>query len=126
MSIYQDWIDAKEAERLAVEKRRDIEDQLIKQYQISEADEGSKSIKEAGYVVKVVCRMNRTIDAEALQEIAAESGLTNHLGELFRWKPEINVKAWKEADESITAPLLAAITTKPGRPSFSIELNDKQ
>lgn len=126
MSIYQDWIDAKEAERLAVEKRRDIEDQLIKQYQISEADEGSKSIKEAGYVVKVVCRMNRTIDAEALQEIAAESGLTNHLGELFRWKPEINVKAWKEADEGITAPLLAAITTKPGRPSFSIELNDKQ
>lgn len=126
MSIYQDWIDAKEAERLAVEKRRDIEDQLIKQYQISEADEGSKSIKEAGYVVKVVCRMNRTIDAEALQEIAAESGLTNHLSELFRWKPEINAKAWKEADEGITAPLLAAITTKPGRPSFSIELNDKQ
>ena len=126
MSIYQDWIDAKEAERLAVENRRDIEDQLIKQYQISEADEGSKSIKEAGYVVKVVCRMNRTIDAEALQEIAAESGLTNHLGELFRWKPEINAKAWKEADEGITAPLLAAITTKPGRPSFSIELNDKQ
>lgn len=126
MSIYQDWIDAKEAERLAVEKRRDIEDQLIKQYQISEADEGSKSIKEAGYVVKVVCRMNRTIDAEALQEIAAESGLTNHLGELFRWKPEINAKAWKEADEGITAPLLAAITTKQGRPSFSIELNDKQ
>lgn len=126
MSIYQDWIDAKEAERLAVEKRRDIEDQLIKQYQISEADEGSKSIKEAGYVVKVVCRMNRTIDAEALQEIAAESGLTNHLGELFRWKPEINAKAWKEADEGITTPLLAAITTKPGRPSFSIELNDKQ
>lgn len=126
MSIYQDWIDAKEAERMAVEKRRDIEDQLIKQYQISEADEGSKSIKEAGYVVKVVCRMNRTIDAEVLQEIAAESGLTNHLGELFRWKPEINAKAWKEADEGITAPLLAAITTKPGRPSFSIELNDKQ
>jgi len=126
MSIYQDWIDAKEAERMAVEKRRDIEDHLIKQYQISEADEGSKSIKESGYVVKVVCRMNRTIDAEALQEIAAESGLTNHLGELFRWKPEINAKAWKEADEGITAPLLAAITTKPGRPSFSIELNDKQ
>lgn len=126
MSIYQDWIDAKEAERLAVEKRRDIEDQLIKQYQISEADEGSRSIKEAGYVVKVVCRMNRTIDAEALQEIAAEAGLTGHLGELFRWKPEINVKAWKEADESITAPLLGAITTRPGRPSFSIELNDKQ
>jgi len=126
MSIYKDWIDAKECERIAVEKRREIEDKLIKHYQISEASEGSKSIKDEGYVVKVICRMNRTIDADLLQEIAIENGLTEHLGSLFRWKPEINTKAWKDADESITAPLLGAITTKPGRPSFSIELNDKQ
>ena len=126
MSIYQDWIDAKEAERLAVEKRRAIEDALINWYKVEESSEGTKTFNEPGYVVKMVCRMNRTIDAEALQEIAAESGLTAHLSELFRWKPEINAKAWKEADESITAPLLGAITTKPGRPSFSIELNDKQ
>lgn len=126
MNKYQEWLDAKETERQAAEARRLIEDELIAELGIAETDEGSRTVKADGYKVKVTCRMNRTIDAEALQEIAAEAGLTAHLGELFRWKPEINAKAWKETDESITAPLLGAITTKPGRPSFSIELNDKQ
>jgi len=31
------------------------------------------------------------------------------------------MKQWQAADPSITKPLEAAITTKPGRPSFSIE-----
>ena len=121
MSLYQQWIDAKEAERQAAEARRQIEDKLIAELGIAETDEGSRTVKADGYKVKVTCRMNRTIDADALQEIAAECGLTQHLGDLFRWKPDINAKAWKDADESITGPLLAAITTKPGRPSFSIE-----
>ena len=65
--------------------------------------------------------MNRKVDVDLLQEIAAEHGLEDHLGSLFRWKPELNVKAWQQADDSITLPLSGAITTKPGRPSFSIE-----
>lgn len=121
MNKYQAWLEAKEAERQAAEARRLIEDQLIAELGIAESDEGSRTVKADGYKVKVTCRMNRSIDADALQEIAAEFGLTEHLGDLFRWKPDINAKAWKDANESITAPLLAAITTKPGRPSFSIE-----
>src|SRR5690554_1576824 len=124
MSIYQQWLDAKETERQAAEARRQIEDKLITELGITETDEGSRTVKADGYKVKVTCRMNRSIDADALQEIAAECGLTQHLGDLFRWKPDLNAKAWKEADQSITAPLLAAITTKPGRPSFSIELSE--
>ena len=124
MSKYQQWLDAKEAERQAAEARRQIEDELIAELGIAETDEGSRTVKADGYKVKVTCRMNRIIDADALQEIAAECGLTQHLGDLFRWKPDINAKAWKEADQSITEPLLAAITTKPGRPSFSIELSE--
>ena len=88
---------------------------------LPEVYEGTKSFKPEGFKVKVTYRMNRRIDSEALQEIAAEYGLTEHLGALFRWKPEINAKAWKEAGEQITAPLLSAITTAPGRPSFNIE-----
>lgn len=121
MSLYKQWLDAKEAERQAAEARRQIEDELIAELGIAETDEGSRTVKADGYKVKVTCRMNRTIDADALQEIAAECGLTQHLGDLFRWKPDINAKAWKDADEQITKPLLTAITTKPGRPSFSIE-----
>lgn len=121
MNKYKMWLDAKEAERQAAEARRLIEDELIAELGIAESDEGSRTVKADGFKVKVTCRMNRSIDADALQEIAAEFGLTEHLGDLFRWKPDINAKAWKDADASITAPLLAAITTKPGRPSFSIE-----
>ena len=124
MSLYQQWLDAKETERQAAEARRQIEDKLIAELGIAETDEGSRTVKADGYKVKVTCRMNRSIDADALQEIAAECGLTQHLGDLFRWKPDLNAKAWKEADQSITGPLLAAITTKPGRPSFSIEISE--
>ena len=125
MTLYSQWLAAKEAERQAVEQRRAIEDQLITELRVAETDEGTRTVDAGEYKVKITCRMNRRIDAEALQEIAAEYGITDHLGELFRWKPEINAKAWKSADESITKPLLAAITTQPGRPSFAIELNQE-
>lgn len=125
MNLYAQWLAAKEAERLAVEQRRAIEDQLIAELRVAETDEGTRTVEAGEYKVKITCRMNRRVDAEALQEIAAEYGITDHLGDLFRWKPEINAKAWKSADESITTPLLAAITTQPGRPSFAIELNQE-
>ncbi len=119
MSMYQQWLNAKETERQAVEERRKIEDDLVALHGI-EQREGSSTLKADGYVVKVTQRFNRSINADELQEIAAEEGLTAHLSSLFRWKPEINAKAWSSASEDITRPLLGAITTKPGRPSFSI------
>lgn len=122
--LYQTWIDAKEAERAAVEARRLAEDELIDVLAM-ESKEGSETIKVEGYKVKVTQRFNRSIDSEALQELAAEHGLSEHLPDLFRWKPEINSKAWSATEESITRPLLGAITTKPGRPSFSIERMEK-
>ena len=120
MNLYQQWLEAKESERAAAESRRLIEDKMLEQMSIQQR-EGSETIKANGYKVKITQRFNRTIDADTLQEIAAENGLTSHLGSLFRWKPDINAKAWKDAGEEITAPLLKAITTKPGRPSFAIE-----
>lgn len=110
---------AKEAEREAVEERRMLEDELVRQLKIDDK-EGSKTIKEDGFIVKVTNRYNRRIDADLLQDIAAEHGLSDHLGSLFRWKPDIDSRAWKAADESITNPLAQAITTTPGRPSFNI------
>lgn len=120
MSLYQQWIDAKQAEADAQAKRREIEDELVKLLRISEALDGTENREAEGYKVKIVGRMNRKIDADALQEIANENGLTDHLGSLFRWKPEINASAWKATDTSITNQLLGAITTTPSRPSFSI------
>lgn len=120
MGLYQDWITAKENERCAIEARRLIEDELVEELAISEQHEGTANFERGEYKIKVVGRMNHKIDAEKLQELADENGLSEHLSALFRWKPEINSKAWSNAASSITEPLLGAITTTPGRPSFSI------
>ena len=119
--LYAQWIAAKERERQAVEERRVIEDALIHEFKIAEAFEGTASREDAGYSVKITARLNRKVDAEMVQELAAEHGLSEHLGKLFRWTPELNMKAWKSADEKITAALAKAITIKPGRPSFQIQ-----
>lgn len=121
--MLHDWTIAKQREKEAADYRRQIEDQLTTALNI-EQREGSDTIKQEGYKIKVTQRFNRRIDADKLQEIAAENGLSEHLAALFRWRPEINATAWKSTDEEITKPLLTAITTTPGRPSYSIELGE--
>ena len=121
MNLYQQWLEAKEHERLAVERRREIEDQLSLDLKINPNQDKNQTFDADGYKVKITTRLTRKIDADRLQEIAAENGLSTHLSTLFRWKPEINATAWKSAADNITRPLLDAIETKPGRPSFKIE-----
>ena len=121
-----EWSAAKLAEGLAVEARRTIEDRLVELLAIPEGKEGTtNAATEQGYAIKVVGRLNRKINTDRLQELATEHGLTEHLTALFRWSADINAAAWKSASAAITAPLLGAITTTAGRPSFSISTKDK-
>lgn len=120
MNLYQKWIDAKEAEKAAIDLRRSLEDELVMDLDISKTLDGTQNIEADGYKVKVVGRLDRKVNADKLQDLAAEHGLTQHLSSLFRWKPEVNATAWKSADPLITAPLQDAITTSNGRPSFTI------
>ena len=120
MTLYQQWLDAKTAEKDAMELRREIEDQLVADLGIAKTLDGTKNIEVEGYKVKIVGRLDRKVNSDKLQDLAAEYGLTEHLSSLFRWKPEINASAWKSADPRITEPLLDAITSTNGRPSFTI------
>lgn len=119
--LYTQWLTAKLDEKHAQEIRRNLEDKIIAELDIDLQSEGSKTITDGGYKVKIATRFTRSVDSDLLQEVAAEHGLSSHLGTLFRWKPEINAKEWRNASQDITQPLQVAITTKPGRPSFSIE-----
>ena len=114
------WIEAKEAERVAVERRRAIEDHLALVMELSPELDSTVTRKDGAYVIKAVGRLNRKIDSDKLQELAAEAGLSDHLSTLFRWKPEIDMKSWKACDPAITGALADAITVTPGRPSFTI------
>jgi hypothetical protein len=116
-----EWLKAKEDEKAATERRRELENHLLSLIGIPENLEGVENVEtDNGHKIKITGRMSRRVDGEKLQEIAAEAGLTDHLPSLFRWKPEINMAAWKGADKSITGLLLGAVTTQPGRASFTI------
>ena len=118
--LIAEWTLAKKAETQAIEVRRKAEDVMLKRLNLDSAFEGTENYEIGRYKVKIVGRLNRKIDAEKLQLLAHENGLSEHLSALFRWKPDINVAAWKATDESITNVLLDAITTTAGRPSFAI------
>jgi len=120
MSLYQRWLEAKKMETLAVAERRDIEDQMAVHFGIPKDLDGTVKVEENGFTIRMEGRINKKIDAEKLQVLAAEAGLSEHLSSLFRWKPEINAKAWGSAADAVTQPLLGAITSTPGRPTFTI------
>jgi len=120
MSLYQRWLEAKKMETLAIAERRDIEDQMAVHFGIPKDLDGTVKVEENGFTIRMEGRINKKIDAEKLQVLAAEAGLSEHLSSLFRWKPEINAKAWGSAADAVTRPLLGAITSTPGRPTFTI------
>jgi hypothetical protein len=114
------WLIAKENEASATGDRRKIEDRIKSLVGFEETTEGTETVTPPNFTIKIAGRIDRKVDSDKLQELAAEAGLSQHLATLFRWTPEINMAIWKAADESITKPLAAAITAKPGRPSFKI------
>lgn len=113
------WLRYKAEEEQAVTRRREIEAMLAAD--IPEQWEGSKTTTEGRFKVNVIRRFTRKVDGDLLQDIAREKGLMDHLSTLFRWKPEIDAKAWKLADETVTKELAGAIVTTPGKPTFKIE-----
>ena len=122
--LARQWKQAKQMETKAIAARRFIEDRLIAVLSIDLQSEGTINCDGDGYRIKAVTRFNQKIDSDLLQEIAAEHGLDEHLPNLFRWKPEIIAAKWKAAHHNITDKLARAVTTTPGRPSFSIEQKD--
>lgn len=119
------WLIAKQAEKDAVDDRRKIEDRIKSLVGFAENSEGTETVDPDQFTIKIVGRIDRKVDSDKLQELAAEAGISDHLSSLFRWKPEINMAVWKATDEAITKPLAAAITAKPGRPSFTITRKEK-
>jgi hypothetical protein len=123
--LVREWEVSKTDESEAIIRRRRFEALIVAALEIPESLDGTESFDVGQYKLKIVGRLNRKIDAEKLAEIAKENGLSDHLQSLFRWKAEMNVTAWKSAAEAITRPLLGAVTTEPGRPSFSIQIKEQ-
>lgn len=111
------WVNAKENEKSAIERRREIEDALVFILDINVNDESTTKHEN----MKIQTRLTRKVDSDLAQEIAQEYGLTEYLHTLFRWKPEIDIKAWKAVDDEVKAKLAPAITVSASRPSFTYQ-----
>lgn len=119
--LCQEWLDAKTHERAVIARRREIEDNLVEALRINDKSEGTKRIESSGYNIAVEFKVNRKVDGKKLIEVAAANGIGNDvLQQIFRWKPEINMRDWKSADRSIILALSNAVTTSEARPSVTI------
>lgn len=119
-----EWMAAKYAETEATERRRSIEDRITAAMDVTPTADGTKRAEIDGMRITVSTRLNRRVDGDKVQEIAAERGVEwPVLQRLFRWRPELNVREWRAEHETITGPLSAAITTTAGRPSVSVEIS---
>ena len=77
--LIAEWTLAKKAESEAIEIRRQAEDIMLKRLKLDGAFEGTENYEIGRYKVKIVGRLNRKIDAEKLQILAHENGLSEHL-----------------------------------------------
>ena len=117
-----EWLEAKEAERDATERRRLIEDEMVRLIGVEQTDEHTRKVEADPFTIKIACRINRKVDGDMAQEIAAENDMQDHLGLLFRWKPELSMTAWNGVGDNVKQVFARAITATPGRPSFTITL----
>jgi hypothetical protein len=118
--LSEEWMEAKAAERDATEKRRLIEDEISRLLEVQPEDEHTRKVDADPFIIKIACRISRKVDGDLAQEIAAENDMQDHLGLLFRWKPELSKTAWDGVGDNVKQVFSRAITATPSRPSFTI------
>ena len=120
-ALLEQWRAAKQEEQAATRRRREIEDEIKVFIGFDEGREDSVALPLDGGRVTITARLDRKVDAQLARQLAAENHLEDWLDRIFRWKPELEVRAWKKAPEYITQTFAPAITTKPGRATFAFE-----
>lgn len=117
---------AKDEEAAAKAKRVQLEDQLARAIGVPETWTGSTTNDIGGY--KVTCKRadNVKIDCDAVTSLMEQSPELDRFGRtIFRWKPEIDKKAWDAAPAEIIKAYSATVTRTPGKVSFALKLKDK-
>lgn len=114
--------DAKEAEARAKAAREAIERELAAAIGVPETWTGSTTSEICGFRVTCTRRDNVKVDAETVRGIAAESSALDQFSkQIFRWKPEIDKKAWDAAPDDVIKAFSAAVTRTPGKISFALK-----
>ena len=118
----QRWLELKEIERSAAEERRQLEDQMRKDLKIADDEEGTVKHVVDDYTIKANCRISRKINPETFLMLADREGI--QFNEFTKWKCDLIMSAWRKQPPEIVKALMPAITTEPGRATFTIEFNE--
>jgi hypothetical protein len=74
-NLSQNWLDAKDAEHLATERRRRLEDKLLSLIGVAENMEGTESVEtDGGYKIKITGRMTRKVNGERIPRNCSGGG----------------------------------------------------
>lgn len=123
-TLLNDWIVAKQKEKDANEERLAIEADIYNRLFVPSDLTGTKTYQREGYEIKIVGRMNISIDSSKLIELAEKGGVEHLLTDAFKWKADLISSKWKTVLEEEKQLLSTAITTKPGKPSFAIKIKE--
>lgn len=119
--LMADWTAAKAAEDIARERRLAIETLICHEMPASAPEEALKA-EINGYRLRVIYKVNRSVDSERLQQLW--DALPDKARECFRWKAEVKLRELRAVQELLPdtyAQLVPAIETKPAKPSIAIE-----
>ena len=117
-TLVAQWVTEKSVEANARKCRVALEKQILDLLEVDQSQEGTTKVNE---LLQVSVRHTRTVDAERIQALASQHGLSHHLATLCRFKVDRNKRAWDAASPEITDVLADAITTKPAKPVFKFK-----
>ena len=123
--LSQEWLEAKHAEVQALEKRREIEEEILSMIQTR--DEGTTSETMGSLKLSITFKMDRKVDANGVQE--AWNMLPPLVQEAFIWKPDLvlrHARAIESANPEAYKILAQFITVKPARPSVKVEQKQEE
>ena len=116
--VIAEWLDAKRMEKEATERRRMLDKKVAAL--LPEKTEGTSSQTIDGYKVSVDYKVTRKVDTDAVAGIWND--MTDKERDLFRWKAELNMKAYREYQDN--GWLASVVTSKAGSPTVTIEAQD--
>lgn len=114
------WLEAKEAEKLANERRKEIEADIIELVGVKE--EGTTNGDSDFFTIKTVGKLTRSLNDDQLQ--ADWDTLPEEVKKCVKWKSSLDTKNLRslESMRDDLIPVMARyMTTKPAKPSVLVE-----
>lgn len=114
------WQAAKADEKAANARRLEIEAQIVEAFPLGV--EGTETVEQDGFRIKVTHKLTRTVDTKNLQ--AHWNRLSAFAQDVFTWKADISLPALRRLQENhpdLYPSVAVYVTSKPAKPAVVVE-----